>query len=323
MTSEVASVTIDTPLSEVARKMRDERLSCLLVMSDGTPQGIVTERDLTRLAANLLSGEAAGSLDDLMTSNLITFHEDEDCDDAVGVLHKHRIRRLVVVNDEGKTCGLITRADLLKGHSCKIERQRDGLEQRVRERTKELEALNSKLTELTITDPLLGVGNRRAMDQALEELYERTRRYKRPYSLALVDVDHFKLYNDHYGHQKGDEVLISIATTIKNTIRVTDSVYRFGGEEFLVLFPEVGAQGGMMAAEHIRQAIENLNIEHIHARRGFVTSSFGVAEENIKNPDQLHTISVADQALYAAKENGRNRVEKMPEADSPALKNAG
>ena len=315
MIKQVASVPIDTPLSVVANKMRDDRLSCLMVVTDGIPQGIVTERDLTRLAASLLAGDSPGSLSELMTTNLITLNEDEDCDEAVSVLRTHKIRRLVVVDDEGKTSGLITRTDLLKAHSYKIEQQKEGLEIRVKERTKELEALNSKLKELTITDPMLGVGNRRAMDDALADLFERTKRYKRPYSVALVDVDHFKQYNDNYGHQKGDEVLISIAQSIKKTIRITDSVYRFGGEEFLVLLPEVGIQGGYMAAEHIRHAIEELNIEHSHAPRGFVTSSFGVAEESIRNPDQLHTISCADQALYVAKENGRNRVEQAPTED--------
>lgn len=310
MTNAVATVPADTSLLAVTTQMRDEKLSCLLVAEQGIPLGIVTERDLTRLASSLLAGEEPGTLTDLMTQNLITLHADQDCDEAFAVMRSNKIRRLVVVESDGTTCGLITRTDLLRAHTYKIEQQKEGLEERVKERTKELEKLNDTLTQLTITDPMLGVGNRRAMDDALEEMLARTQRYNRPYTLALVDVDKFKPYNDFYGHQKGDEVLKEIANIIKNTIRITDSVYRYGGEEFLVIFPEVRLEGGFIAAEHIRKAIEDSAIEHEKADLGIVTSSFGVSEESLSAPDQKSTIANADKALYEAKKNGRNRVEK-------------
>jgi len=313
MTNAVASVTADTSLLAVATQMRDDRLSCLLVADKGIPLGIVTERDLTRLASSLLAGEKTGTLSELMTQNLITLNADQDCDEAFKLMRSNSIRRLVVVEKDGTICGLITQTDLLRAHTYKIEQQKEGLEQRVSERTTELEKLNARLTRLTITDPLLGVGNRRAMDEALAELFERTKRYQRPYALALIDVDKFKPYNDHYGHQKGDQVLQQVASVIKSTIRITDSVYRYGGEEFLVLFPEVGLQGGFMAAQHIREAIEAQEIPHEKSTRGVVTSSFGVSEENLTSPDQKNTIANADKALYTAKENGRNRVEKYEE----------
>jgi len=314
MTTEVATVTRDTPLLEVSQRMVDGRLSCLMICDDkGAPEGIVTERDMTRLVTLLLSGKRYTSLNDLMTNKLITANQHEDCDDAVKLMRQHRIRRLVVVDNSEKTCGLITRTDLLRAHTHKVEEQKQILEQRVRERTSELEKLNDQLQLLTITDPLLGVGNRRAMDQELEVALAKARRYQRPYSLALIDVDNFKLFNDHYGHQQGDEVLKQIASAIRKTIRRTDSVYRYGGEEFLVLLPEVSEQGGAVAAEHIRAAIQALSCEHVKAPLGVVTASLGVSEENIDNPNQLKTIAAADDALYKAKQLGRNQVRRASE----------
>ncbi len=310
MTADVATVERGTDLVEAANLMRERRLSCLLIIENRVPVGIVTERDFTALSATMLEGKPAGTLSDLMTANLITVKADSDCHSANVVMQKNRIRRLVVVEDDGSFCGLVTRADILRAHTSEIEQQKANLEKRVAERTAELEELNEVLTSISMRDPLLDIGNRRAMDNTLADVFERTRRYKRPYAVALVDVDHFKTYNDHYGHQAGDEALIAIASTIKKMIRRTDSVYRYGGEEFLIVLPEVGEEGGAIAANHVRESVEKLALPHEKADRGYVTVSIGVAEERLDGPDQNETIARADEALYRAKHQGRNTVER-------------
>ncbi|MEM9601432.1 MAG: diguanylate cyclase [Pseudomonadota bacterium] len=308
MTASVATVSPDAPLFDVASKMHESRLSCIVVVEDEHPIAVITERDMTRLAAQLLRDDDAPELREVMSPGLITLHVNASCNEAVELAHAKRIRRMVIVDDEGRLAGVATQSDLLRAHAQDLEFQKDNLELAVTERTIELHEVNQRLMELTRVDPMLGIGNRRSMDEELMKITERARRYKRPFSVALVDVDNFKKYNDHYGHQMGDDALVAVANALKSAVRSADSVYRYGGEEFLVILPEVGVDGGAVAAEHMRSAVENLAMEHVLASSGVVTASFGVAEECVDAPNMNELIKRADDALYEAKQNGRNRV---------------
>jgi diguanylate cyclase (GGDEF)-like protein/PAS domain S-box-containing protein len=161
-------------------------------------------------------------------------------------------------------------------------------------------------------DPLTGLGNRRALQEDLEFLEQRVSRYGHRYCIALFDVDHFKAYNDTYGHQAGDEVLQAVAAQLKHLARGGDALYRYGGEEFLCVFPEQSLATGTKAVQRMRVGIETLAIEHTGAPLGGVlTISAGLAML-----DPGHTRSAgevlkeADEALYRAKQLGRNRVEQ-------------
>jgi diguanylate cyclase (GGDEF)-like protein len=201
-----------------------------------------------------------------------------------------------------------TQSDLLRAHTEDLSFQKENLESMVKERTQELRGVNKRLMELTRIDPMLEIGNRRSMDEELIKISERARRYKRPFAIALVDVDNFKKYNDHYGHRLGDDALIQVASALQNSVRSADSVYRYGGEEFLVILPEIGIDGAVVAGEHMRAAIEALNIEHVFSKNSILTASFGIAEEYVNSPCIEGIINRADTALYAAKTNGRNQV---------------
>ena len=308
MTAEVATVGPDTPLSDVAARMSQSRLSCIVVVEQTYPIAVVTERDMTKLASVLLSGEPAKTLRDVMSPGLITLNVNASCNEALELANSKGIRRMIIVNDDGTLAGVATQSDLLRAHSQDLEFQKTNLELKVTQRTQELHGLNERLLELTRIDPMLEIGNRRSMDEELIKISERARRYNRPYAVALVDVDHFKSYNDNYGHQMGDDALVKVAAALKNSVRSADSVFRYGGEEFLVILPEVGVEGAAVAGEHMRCAIEALQITHEYSSTGVLTASFGIAQEDIDSPCIEAVIKRADNVLYKAKSSGRNRV---------------
>jgi diguanylate cyclase (GGDEF)-like protein len=190
------------------------------------------------------------------------------------------------------------------------------LELDVRQRTKELHETNEllrkanlELERISTIDKLTGIYNRRYFDNSIEKTWTIALRENHPVSLIMIDIDHFKVFNDTYGHLAGDQCLKSIANEIKDTLQRTgDFVARFGGEEFAVLLLNTSENGATIVAEKIRKRIERLKIiyEGIEAR---VTVSLGVASmipDDRTNPKDL--ICAADEALYKAKEAGRNRV---------------
>lgn len=165
---------------------------------------------------------------------------------------------------------------------------------------------NRRLEELSLTDGLTHVGNRRAFEQRFGAAFEHARRYGRPMSLLLLDVDHFKGINDRFGHDVGDAVLAGVARILASGTRQTDFVARIGGEEFAILLPETALFETIQFAEKMRAAIATSS----PATGEQVTVSIGVA--NVPHspfPELAEMFRSADQALYRAKESGRNRVE--------------
>jgi two-component system chemotaxis response regulator CheY len=186
------------------------------------------------------------------------------------------------------------------------------LHHRLVRQQEELERLNSDLYTSSRTDFLTGVGNRLRQDEELALLIERTRRYGHVFSVALFDVDYFKSYNDTLGHLAGDEVLRDVAQTLLAQRRELDAVYRYGGEEVLVTFPEQELDDAVTAAKRMRSAVEALAIPH---PRGVVTVSAGVATIDVDGADDLASLlKRADAGLYQAKASGRNRVVAIPRA---------
>lgn len=168
----------------------------------------------------------------------------------------------------------------------------------------ELEAANQEVTKLSVTDGLTQLANRMRLDQVLDEQVELARRYGTPFSVILIDVDHFKTVNDKHGHLVGDQVLVAIARTLDGMAREVDVVGRWGGEEFLVIVPNQGIQGAARLAEKLRAGTESCEVAGV----GRQTCSFGVAQF-ITTDQPAKLVARADEALYAAKRAGRNRVE--------------
>lgn len=162
-----------------------------------------------------------------------------------------------------------------------------------------------------VVDSLTGIANRRSFDMKIEEEFNRSMRNKEPLSLLMCDIDHFKQYNDNYGHASGDTCLTRVAQSIKGSVkRPADFCARYGGEEFVIILPETALSGAQQVAEKILDDIRQLNLPHLKSSEGKVTLSLGIAMHFDNSPESFETlIKQADSALYLAKQNGRNRLE--------------
>ena len=167
------------------------------------------------------------------------------------------------------------------------------------------------LLSLTFLDALTGIANRRHFDVSMDKEMRRAKRNFLPLSLLMIDIDYFKAYNDHFGHQNGDRCLTRVAGALAAMLnRPSDLIARYGGEEFAVILPDVNARQSVVLAETMRRRVAELAIEHpVSQVSGFVTVSIGVS--TAPGADDLDTTTLlghADRALYAAKHEGRNRV---------------
>lgn len=175
----------------------------------------------------------------------------------------------------------------------------------------ELKRYRDLLKELSTVDGLTGIPNRRRFDEVLESEWRRARRNQTPLSLLLMDIDFFKAYNDHYGHVAGDDCLRQLAKGLAEIVRrPADLVARYGGEEFVLLLPDTDADGAIWVANRVQEKVKHLNIPHVYSTvADHVTFSIGAATlVPTDNETLFDLIQCADKLLYAAKQNGRNRV---------------
>jgi diguanylate cyclase (GGDEF)-like protein len=184
----------------------------------------------------------------------------------------------------------------------------DQMAQSLQERDAELQKALRETRELAITDPLTGLHNRRYLWELLGRELLKARRNRTPVAAILADIDHFKRFNDTWGHEAGDLVLKRVADVIREHVRGSDIGCRYGGEELAVILPETALEVAVERAERIRRGIAGLRLEHGGHRLDAVTSSFGVAifPQHADNAEAL--LRAADEALYEAKKAGRDRV---------------
>lgn len=169
---------------------------------------------------------------------------------------------------------------------------------------------NDQLKLHSEVDALTGIYNRRKMDEVLEDEWQRSSRSQKPLSFLIIDLDHFKKYNDTYGHPKGDLCLRKAATIMNKSLkRSTDSIFRYGGEEFAVILPFTSMDAAMLVGDKLRKNIENARIDHKQSKTGFLTISIGISSDIGSYEKAAKSICLeADKALYAAKKSGRNKV---------------
>jgi diguanylate cyclase len=202
-------------------------------------------------------------------------------------------------------------SDLLK-ETRLMEDTNRRLEQKLETSRSEIAALQRDLDEVrreSMLDPLTKIYNRKCFDEGLLRLIGEANQGKQPLCLLLVDIDHFKRFNDTYGHQTGDQVLRLVAMTLKSNIKGKDIVARYGGEEFAAILPSTDLEGAVIVADNIRKAIQAKELlkRSTNEKLGRITASFGVAlYQHHESPSAI--IERADRCLYAAKRAGRNRV---------------
>lgn len=191
-----------------------------------------------------------------------------------------------------------------------LQTERDAAFFALREMKKKLEKSNKKLKTLSMRDGLTNISNRRHFDDELDEQIKTSSKNNLGLSLIIIDIDHFKLYNDCYGHQQGDDCLIKVAQTLAKECRNDDDMAaRYGGEEFVLLLPHTTEKDAKVIAERARKAVEKLKLEHKESDTSdHVTISLGIGSLNDNEKlDAKGLIEKADQALYKSKENGRNQ----------------
>ncbi len=220
----------------------------------------------------------------------------------------HAIKEL---NDAGEVIHLVGfHRDIneRKLNETKLREYQEDLEKLVALRTHELEKANSKLTELANQDPLTRLHNRRSFNDYLQQQFLVARRNNQTIAVVMMDIDHFKSFNDSYGHQQGDECLVSVASAIKAALlRPSDFAARIGGEEFVTILQDTNIHGAIQVAQRIQSRIANLSKLPLNpTTKQHITLSIGIATSLQASQEEI--IELADKALYAAKNNGRNQL---------------
>ncbi len=202
--------------------------------------------------------------------------------------------------------------NILAASTEKALRRTMDLEARLAESSKEIDELRDQVQEArteAMTDPLTGIANRNAFDRQLYRACERARKDRTPLSLLLIDIDHFKRFNDKHGHQVGDAVLRKLASALTSSIKGRDTAARWGGEEFAIILPETRDENAAKLAETIRHGVNQVPLKDGATGRTYGSVSISVGVTSYRSGEDLGTLlKRADEALYRAKTGGRNRV---------------
>jgi diguanylate cyclase (GGDEF)-like protein len=257
------------------------------------PMGILSETDLVKAVVKHPDDFADRKVVELMTPQPVSIGPDEDLEAAAQLMHLFRVRRLPVVR-KGRLVGVLSRGQVMeaqRGEFIQTLRQKEDLEEKVGH------------------DPLTKLPNRLLFDENLGREVDRAQRFGTPLSLIMADLDHFKAVNDTHGHPMGDTVLKQTAEVLAGAFRRSDVVARWGGEEFAILLPHTLPADAAVLAEKLRTRMEVTPFGDDKVSLS-LTLSAGLASFGGEVSDGEGLVRAADEALYRAKHNGRNRVEK-------------
>jgi diguanylate cyclase (GGDEF)-like protein len=313
MTVGVATLSREASAADVLRNMSEFSLSCMVVVDGGQPVGIITERDIVKaLAAGSSAFDAESvSAADIMSSPLISLSPDDGLFDALILVRSQKIRHIPLLSEDGTLAGLVTESDLVRAHLSIYGRHRNLLDELLSEQTRELKEANARLRALSMEEPLLGIGNRRAMEVDMHHTHQLAMRSNHPYAVVIFDVDFFKQYNDQYGHGSGDEILKAVTRCLERTMRSSDRLYRYGGDEIVALLPDTPPEGALALAERMTACLAGEGIEHRLSPHGRVTISGGIGagQAGLASAKSWSDVMAqADRGLSQAKRSGRNRV---------------
>lgn len=312
MSTNVLCMEPTTLLSEIITTMYDGNYSCAIITEHNIPIGIVTERDVVNFVAKSYKEEYFYKYraSDFMCTSIVTIKDSGSLFEALTISKTEKIRHLPVIGDNGSVVGIVTQPNLVDAYFRIIESATDIIEKNVEEKTKDLAEANERLRALSLEDGLMKIGNRRAMEVDLQHTHSASIRYSTEYAVVLFDLDNFKKYNDHYGHPAGDVLLKLVAKFLKESIRESDRLYRYGGEEILLLMPRTDQESAELLAKRVVQDLEKLALPHCEVDKGILTISGGIGffDHMAKYDSWKQVVEIADKGLYLAKENGRNQV---------------
>ena len=289
MTKNVITIDPDSEISKAVNLMRDNRISCVIVASNNSPIGIITERDIVKMVANKDSFEKP--ISGTMSHPLITTTTKTLLNKALNIMRTNHIRRLPVI-ERGTLVGLVTETDLL------VALTRAMMDTRQK---------HLKMKNLAMKDKLTGLYNRRYFHSVMKKELNRARRYGALLSLILIDIDYFKKINDTFGHLAGDAVLKKLSKIFKDSARKVDIVFRYGGDEFAIVCPISGTRSARIFAERLIKTIKKKPGIY-NGTKLVVTISVGICKYTSVTSSIEKIVKRADKALYLAKQNGRNQV---------------
>jgi len=330
ITTNPATVSPQEKLAAVVKIMADRRIGAILVEEAGKLVGIFTERDLLNLISSGEQNVLDQPVERFMTPDPVCARPEEEFNSVYRKMRTRNIRHLPVLSGE-RIVGIVSLRDLARFYQHSIEASYSDARQEVEAlkklsglsksaRMKNLQEELSRYRELSLTDALTGLYNKRYFQLRLQEEVARANRFNSKLSLIFADIDHFKIVNDRHGHPCGDAVLKEAAQllaagigelNVLSRLRKTDIIARYGGEEFVIILPETDTDGAVIVAERLRLEVaeHTFNCCREPVR---LSMSFGVAElsESQKKLEEL--IANADRAMYAAKQSGRNAVRAHP-----------
>lgn len=291
MLTDVKVISMNCTLRETADRLVYHQIGTLIVIDEnGEPVGIVSERDLIRAITEHDAGLVDKPVSDIMTRSVITCGPHDSFVDVLGIMKSNEIRHIPII-EEGELVNIVSIRDLTLAY----------------------EMLQIQAN----TDVLTGLSNRRYFLDVLANEFDRSRRHGHPLSIAVIDIDHFKQVNDTHGHIVGDRVLGALGELLIEELRTSDSVGRLGGEEFAVFFPETAIVGAKIVCDHLLAKIRAMEIEVDDARISF-TVSIGIAAANPADETVETILKRADELMYVAKADGRNRiVVNVPDSQQP------
>jgi diguanylate cyclase (GGDEF)-like protein len=281
LTSEVDLVSPDAKLLELASLLSEKSIGSVVVTNQqGDMLGIITEKDIVKTVGQAYEDVPNTCAGDIMSTNIITCSSTDNISEVLDRMKSRNIRHMPVV-DNGKLITVIGMRDV--------------------------QALCRQLGELATTDPLTGLSNRRAFERAIETEFNRFQRHNTLFSVASMDIDFFKKINDTHGHTAGDMVLVKFAQLLKSQLRAYDFSARVGGEEFSLIFPNTELNDAITVCDKLSDAIREIELFN---DTGTIrcTASFGVTTVNSNFSDIDDMLNFADQLLYDAKDQGRNRI---------------
>lgn len=304
-TNKINFIESDQTIQDAMQIMDSYNSDCVIITKDQKPAGIMTIKDTISIVSSNI--DINHKIENFYSSPIQTVPENFTIKESVEFINDKHFKRIIAANKNGEIIGIITQQELIAHSYNHWASMMKNYHDELLKLNRELQEKSNNLQKMATTDMLTKLYNRHMFSELFNKFLEKSRREKDEgkLALAILDIDDFKVINDSYGHNVGDDVLVDIASLISSTLRSSDIIGRWGGEEFVVLLTNTNIKNGFDTIENLRNIISKYNFKLVKK----LTVSIGITI--VKGDDTLETaIKKADDALYISKESGKNRVAK-------------